>query len=160
MACETSYPPSRFNAVKLRKWVDENKFHLVECETCETTPVEGPPVPCNLCKKTKARSEFAVARRQSNQLKKWRCRACDYAPCHECGKIPDKVLHIAGRTETKWTCQACLYPPCAGCNKERTKRAEYNKHNLPVYWCGGCVKKGLGATCKTGSGETTKRSKK
>ena len=143
MGCDTSYPPSRFDSAKLRKWVDENKLHLIECESCESALVKGPPVQCNLCKEKKGRSAFAVARRQSNELKKWRCKECDYAPCQECGKIPVKALHVPGRTESKWTCQVCLYPPCVGCGRARPKKQHLQKHIMPVYCCSICKRKDL-----------------
>jgi hypothetical protein len=158
--CMNSYQPSRFDIVKLRKWVDDEKFHLIECESCDSTQTRGLPVSCNLCKQVKTRSEFPVARRQSNELKKWRCKACDYAPCQECGKIEKQALHIPGRTTPEWTCQACLYPPCLGCGSARRKRTEMNRYHLPEYWCHPCIKKSVPESVHLSSSNKRSRRKK
>jgi hypothetical protein len=159
MGCMTSLQLSRFDTAKLRKWVDDDKHHLIECESCESVQVNGPAVSCNLCKQKKAITEFPVARRQGNELKKWRCKSCDYAPCRECGKIEKQALHIPGRTTPAWTCQACLYPPCLGCGSARRKRTEMNRYNLAEYWCHPCIKKGSVESHQLASSVKTKRSK-
>jgi hypothetical protein len=137
--CNEALPPSRFNAVKLRMWENENKLHLVECDSCDNTAISGPPVRCNLCQREKQRGEFAAVRRNS-VFARWRCKECDFAPCDTCGKRPEKALHIAGRTTVKWTCQSCLYPPCKGCGSERPKKEHTKIHNMPEYYCRGCKK--------------------